>query len=205
MPPSQLPADSVATYFYKYVDFIVLRAFIEDNARDLDIPDEMDKFLAGLVHYEALRHDMRDDRLFCDPDRVWQYSQGQIVTTVTAKILSHPRLTNGGVPLLPKLALLPPECGLSPKPSSFHRQRPASVHLVHDKFSHGSAFDIPPDVSPQDQHIADRYTAAVHAIQADPRKFSSCSECAVCEGIPLLIVRSSKILSSSRSIISPTV
>ena len=54
------------------------------------------------------------------------------------------------------------------------------MHSV--QFSDGSGFDIPPDVSPVDQHIADRYTAAVHAIQADPRKFSSCSECAVCEG-----------------------
>ena len=56
----------------------------------------MDKFLACLTHYDVLRSDMRDDRNSRDPDRVRQYSQGQIVTTVTAKILSQPLLLGGG-------------------------------------------------------------------------------------------------------------
>jgi len=34
--PNQLLANSVCTYFYKYVHFLVLRAFIEDNPKNLD-------------------------------------------------------------------------------------------------------------------------------------------------------------------------
>ena len=83
---------------------------------------------------------------------------------------------------MPKPTLLPPGHSLSSKPSSFKRQCPASVNSLHVEFSDGSAIDIPPDASSEDQHIANRYTVAVHAIQADPRKFSSSSECAICEG-----------------------
>ena len=93
-------------------------------------------------------------------------------------ILSRP-LADGGISL-PKRTLLPPGHDLSSKSSSFPRQRPASVHAV--TFTDGSGFDVPSDVSPYHQHLTDRYTAAVHAIQADPRKFSSSSECVVCEG-----------------------
>ena len=74
--PNQLPMDSVATYFYKYVDFLVLCAFIEDNPHNLDVPGEMDKFLEGLTHCDVLRSDYRDDRQSRDPDRVRKYTQG---------------------------------------------------------------------------------------------------------------------------------
>ena len=126
--------------FYKYVDFLVLRAFIEDNPRDLDVRYEIDKFHAGLTHFAVLRSDCRDDRNSLDPNR----TQGQIVTTLTAQNLSH-LLHNGGVPLPPKPALLAPGCRLSSKPSTFGRQRPASVNSVQVQSADGSSFDIPPD------------------------------------------------------------
>ena len=142
-------------------------------------PDEMDKFLAGLTHFAVLRSDCRDDRNSCDPDRVRRYTQGQIVTTLTAKILSH-LLIDGGVPLPPKPALLPPGRGLSSKPSHLGRQRPASVNSVQVQFAYGPSFDIPPDTKDDVEYIAQQYTAAIHSIQADPRKCSSSSQCVVC-------------------------
>jgi len=51
------------------------------------------------------------------------------------------------------------------------------------QFSDGSSFDIPPDIPPDttanDEYIATQYTAAIHSVQADPRKFSSSSPCVV--------------------------
>ena len=95
----------------------MLHAFIEDNPKNLDVPGEMDKFLAGLTHCAVLRSDCRNDRMSTDPDRVRKYTQGQIVTTLTTLLQSH-RLSN--VPrLTPMLTLLPPGRALSAKPSSF--------------------------------------------------------------------------------------
>ena len=100
--------------------------------------------------------------------------------TLTALLQSHE--LSDGVPLLPKPALLLPGHLLMAKPSSFNRQRPVSVNALHVNFSDGSSFDIPPSTTLDVQYIAQCYTAAVHVIQADPRKFSNTSECAVCEG-----------------------
>ena len=54
------------------------------------------------------------------------------------------------------------------------------MNSVHIQFSDGSSFDIPPDTTANDEYIATRYTAAIHSVQADPRKFSSSSPCVVC-------------------------
>ena len=117
---------SLSTYFNKYIDFLVLHAFIEDNPYNLDVPGEIDKFLAGLTHCAALRSDCRNDRMSTDPDRVRKYTQGQIVTTLTTLLQSH-RLPN--VPrLTPVLALLPSGHVLSAKPSSFCQLSSSRLH-----------------------------------------------------------------------------
>ena len=87
-----------------------------------------------------------------------------------------------GVLLPPKPALLPSGRYLTTKSSSFGRQQPVSVNSLHVAFSDGSFFHIPSATDSDDLHTAQRYSAAVHAIQADPRKFLSSSKCAVCEG-----------------------
>ena len=102
------------------------------------------------------------------------------MTTLTTLLQTH-KLSDGGVPVPPKPALLPPGCGLSSKPSHFGRQRPASVNSVQVQFYDGSSFAIPPDTSVEDKYIATRYTAAIHSIQADPRKFSTSSASVVCQ------------------------
>jgi len=156
----------------------VLCAFIEDNPNNLDVPGEMDKFLAGSTQCAALRLTCRDDRQSGELVLEQKYTQGQIVTTLMTHLQS--RNLSDGVTLPPKPTLLPPSRGLSSKPSSFGRQRPVSVNSVHVGFADGLSFDIPPDAEADVQYIAHQYTAAIHSVQADPRKFSSSSECVVC-------------------------
>ena len=115
--PSQLPSESVCSYFYKYVDFLVLRVSIEDNPNNLTTQGEMDKFLAGLSHCAALNTICHQERRSGEPTPKQKYAQGQIVTTLTTflQALGKP----DGVPLLPKPSLLPPGCSLLAKPSTF--------------------------------------------------------------------------------------
>ena len=99
------------------MDYLVLRAFIENIPHNLEVPGEMDKFLEGLTHCDVLRSDCHLDRKSTDPDRLRKYTQGQIVTTLTTLLHTH-KLSNG-VPVPPKPALLPPGRGLSSQPSHF--------------------------------------------------------------------------------------
>ena len=90
-------------------------------------------------------------------------------------------LQDGGVPLPPKPALMPPGRGLSSKPSHFGRNRPASVNSVQVQFTDGSSFDLPSDAKEDVEFIAQQNSVAVHSVQADPHKFSSSSPCVVCQ------------------------
>ena len=87
--PCQLPTESVSAYFYKYVDYLVLRAFIANIPHNLEVPGEMNEFLGGLTHCNVLRSDCRLDRKSTDPDRLRKYTQDQIVTTLTMLLHTH--------------------------------------------------------------------------------------------------------------------
>jgi len=76
--PRQLLSESVCSYFYKYVNSIVLHAFIEDNPNNLDTTGEMDKFLAALTHFAVLTSICRLERGSRDPMLERKYTQGQI-------------------------------------------------------------------------------------------------------------------------------
>ena len=140
----------------------------------------MDKFLAGLPHFAALTAICRQERHYGDPILGRKYTQGQIVTVLTMFLQALGK--HDDVPLPPKSPLLPPGCLLSAKPVTFSCQRPVSVNALHVAFDDGSSINIPPDINGDDRHIAQCYTAAINAIQADPRKFDLSSECAVCGG-----------------------
>ena len=55
------------------------------------------------------------------------------------------------------------------------------MNSVQVQFTDGSSFDLPSDAKEDVEFIAQQYSAAVHSVQADPRKFSSSSPCVVCQ------------------------
>ena len=142
----------------------------------------MDEFLVGLTHCAALKSTCCDDRKSRDLDRKRKYTQGQIVSTLTTHLQSHTLSDSVPLPPASKPSLLPPGCSLSTTHSSFNRQRLVSVHAIHVDFNDGTSFDIPASANKVDHHVAKAYINAVRAIDNDPHKFTSTSECAVCEG-----------------------
>ena len=80
--PTQSLADSLESYLDKYLDWLQLRAYLEDNPNNLNHPSELDNFLHGLQHgleYLRLTH---KERRSTDPIIQQKYSQGQIVGTL---------------------------------------------------------------------------------------------------------------------------
>ena len=83
--PTQSPADSLESYLDNYLDWLQLRAYLENNPNNLNHPSELDNFLHGLQHgleYLRLTH---EERRSSDPIVQQKYSQGQIVGTLASK------------------------------------------------------------------------------------------------------------------------
>ena len=126
--PKQLESHSICSYFSKYVDFLVLRVFIEDNPNNIDTKGEMDKFLSGLTHYDVLNSMCRQERRSGDPKLEQKYTQGQIMTTLTTFLQA---LGKHDVVPLPKASALPHVKSLSFKHLTSSCQRPtASIHSI---------------------------------------------------------------------------
>ena len=81
--PSQLPSQCISEYFYQYLNFLALSAFIDNNATTLNNKIELDKFIAGTNHMAWLNQMSRQERLSIDPVTQQRYIQGQIVLTNT--------------------------------------------------------------------------------------------------------------------------
>ena len=77
--PSQDLKDDISTYFYRYIDFMQLRGYLENNSKTLDDPYEMDKFISGATYSKEILHLTRDNRRSTDPAILAQYSQSRIV------------------------------------------------------------------------------------------------------------------------------
>ena len=48
--PRQMKTEELGVYFYRYQDYLQLRAFIENNVEDLNYNSEMDKFIDGTLY-----------------------------------------------------------------------------------------------------------------------------------------------------------
>ena len=84
----------MAQYFQHYLDFISIRAFLEENRHSLDTHSELDKFLTGLTHHERIFLISCEERLSNDPNIKRKFTQGAIVNTIN-QYLSELYLLNG--------------------------------------------------------------------------------------------------------------
>ena len=66
-PPTQSPTELLAQYYNSYIDSMNLWAYFEDNASNLNDNTELDKFIDGCTHFQALINIAREDRCSTDP------------------------------------------------------------------------------------------------------------------------------------------
>ena len=93
-PPSHTLLETIAMYYLRYLDYLEVRAFLEETRFNLNKSAELDKFIAGLRHSKALFHISRDERHSKDPHTVLKFQQGAVVTTLT-HYLNELDLSNG--------------------------------------------------------------------------------------------------------------
>ena len=83
--PTQLSSDSLESYLDKYLDWLQLRAYLENNPSNLNRPSELDNLLHGLQHGLEYLCLTSEERRSSDPIVQQKYSQGQIVGTLALK------------------------------------------------------------------------------------------------------------------------
>ena len=93
-PPSQTNLETLAMYYLRYLDYLGVRAFLEESRSNLNNSGELDKFIEGLCHSKALFRISREDRHSTDPHMVLKFKQGAVVTTLT-HYLNELDLSNG--------------------------------------------------------------------------------------------------------------
>lgn len=81
-PPLQFPTQTLAQYFHKYFDFLLMQVFLQDNSNNLNDKTELDKFLDGCTHYTKLFTISREDQQSCDPIMLQCFNQGRIINNL---------------------------------------------------------------------------------------------------------------------------
>ena len=81
-PPTQLVSETVAKYFQHYLDFIHLRAFLEENNRNLNEETELDKFFASLIHSQRIFIIFQEERISNNSMVQQKFTQGAIVNII---------------------------------------------------------------------------------------------------------------------------
>jgi len=73
---------SLSKYYDKYKDWLLQRAYLENNSATLNVDSEMDNFIKGLVYEKQYFKLTRDDRNSREPSIRAKYSQGRILVTL---------------------------------------------------------------------------------------------------------------------------
>ena len=61
-PPRQKQSEVLNAYYYQYIDYLKLKAYLKDIDKDLDLPDELDDFIDGIVHAAEFQKLIREDQ-----------------------------------------------------------------------------------------------------------------------------------------------
>jgi len=81
-PPKQAALEPIGQYFHAYLDYLEMKAYIDNISHTLNHKGELDRFIAGTVHHADFTRLSREERLSSDPIMMRRYTQGQIVTTL---------------------------------------------------------------------------------------------------------------------------
>ena len=182
--PSQDLKDDISTYFYRYIDFMQLRGYLENNSKTLDDPYEMDKFISGATYSKEILHLTRDDRRSTDPAILTQYSQSRIVGQLSIIYPKVPTPKSTGTAVTPseRASLQTPTKLYSKSPRRTKRSINALNTLEYNFAMDDPYISIPDPVTTEEFKVYKMYSRAILAIETDPRRFDqSKSPCAVCQ------------------------
>jgi hypothetical protein len=190
--PRQRPRETLDRYYFRYIDYLQLRAHLKDVTTDLNHKGELDDFIQGTLHADTFIRLTREDRKSKDPHVQLQFSQSMILNTLT-KILNEDILPNQKkTPSIPhgspNIRNTP---GRSPsnrfrtaridRNSTLKNKSPKQVNSIHmDPNDPLASLNVPNDVGRLSEYIDNYSTAVINNINKDPRTFDTTKPCLVC-------------------------
>lgn len=83
-PPKQLTTQILAQYFTDYVDYVDMRAYLQDNSPNLNDKIELDQYIGRCTHALKLFNISRDNQKSTDNIILQQFLQGSLTNTLCA-------------------------------------------------------------------------------------------------------------------------
>ena len=197
-PPRQAKNEALSGYFYRYLDYLQLRAYLKNIDRNLDDTIELDDFLDGTIHRDEFRRLIREDRKSKLPEVLVQFSQNRIVGTLErlkADYISQKIHLNNRSRILPprtpvnthrthSASIHRPTKTPPPKPAKPNPGKIAKVNIVElnpvaplDNLEEPVGLE---DYEPLNAYIDNYKSAVINNINQDPRSFDISKPCLVC-------------------------
>jgi hypothetical protein len=191
-PPTQRATESLNRYFFRYKDYLRLRAYLSNIATNLNDDSELDTFILGTRLCKQFRKKSDEERQSSDPYKRMKYTQGQILMTLT----TFEREINAEEPATRTAPRLTP----STRGSRYERSQSSSRRSDRSPYRNNSDrsktpsnvsvniidvigdIDTPDlsDLTLEEQYVTNMYQAACYSVQSNPREFDLSNPCAVC-------------------------
>ena len=201
-PPKQQKHEALSAYFYRYTDYLRLRAYLKNIDTNLDAPSELDDFIDGTSHSTQYRRLIREDRKSQSPNILVQFSQNRIVGTLNRLRVDYidsftpptrrPLGNNGvqgGKNLLPRF-----QRNNRPSQNTSSRQQSHRTASSKPKTAAINSIELDPeqpllhledpdwitDIGPLHEYQDNYKQAVINNINKDPREFDTSKPCLVC-------------------------
>ena len=189
--PRQRPRETLDRYYFRYIDYLQLRAHLKDITMDLNHKGELDDFIQGTLHAETFIRLTREDRKSKDPHVLLQFSQSMILNTLTKilkeDILPNQKKSSTVVHGSPNTRPVPTSRYRTPRtdrhtPGNARNRTPKLISSIHmDPNNPLASLVVPDDLGRLSEYVDNYSTAVINNINKDPRTFDITKPCLVCE------------------------
>lgn len=183
--PRQKEKEYLETYYFRYIDFLQLRAFLSDQPGSLDNKHEVSSFIQGTIEKDALRRKTDDERESNAADKQAKYKSGSLLRTLQM-YMDEIAKERGGARrhAQQEQQRAHRRLGKARSSSSSRSTHHTDTSTLTSKSLKLVDCIAMPSIDPDDTQSSNwhhPYVAAIHAISAKPRRFDTERPCAVCK------------------------
>ena len=195
--PRQNPRETLDRYYFRYVDYLQLRAHLKDITLDLNHKGELDDFIQGTIYSDEFIRLTREDRKSKDPHVLQHFSQSMILNTLNKlqkeDILPMQRKIP---PITPPIArrnndrrfqtptqntFKQRNRNRSPKETRSPQEKDKKMNLIDmDPEDPLASLEIPENSEAFETYIDNYQNAVINNVNTDPRSFDTSKPCLVC-------------------------
>ena len=184
--PKQGPTEQLETFYFRYVDFLRLRAYLSDQPGSLDNKHEVSCFIQGTREKTALRRKTDEERESTAADKIAKYKSGTLLRTLQM-YMDEIDKERGGATRRPSGSLISGKHNQTRRSPRFREILPRKNDTTTSTITTKSINLIQqlgyPDINEDDPESAQwhgHYCVAINIIDKHPQAFDTSRVCIVC-------------------------